>query len=344
MLDCNFKDNNARVSANNVYWRWTVEEFLNKYNQINELDYVYILNGVGTPSSTIVLNKKGVVITSQGDVTFDAKGGNFHFEVTGGNVLIEKITFRNFNFTTAGGAIQWYGNNGVLKNCNFINNTAKYGGAIQWSGPNGTVTDSTFTDNIATINGGGIDWGGINGIISGSNFINNTSYNVGGGLHWYNANGSLTGSTFTNNKSINLGGGVFWNSVNGGLSYSNFTNNKANSGGAIYWGGNSINGILITSIFKDNTANYSGGAVYYTVTTSMTNCSFINSKSTNSNGIYARSNLNINNGNGIIYVFINGTLSGISIMVLNNETYYYPPNSNINFKEKIISKKIGFIK
>ena len=97
MVNCNFTSNYAAVYGNNVYWRWTVNEFLNKYDQINDYDYVYILNGVGTPSRTIVLNKRGVTISSQGNVIFDAKGGNLHFEVTGDNVLIEKLSFRNFN-------------------------------------------------------------------------------------------------------------------------------------------------------------------------------------------------------------------------------------------------------
>ena len=41
--------------------------------------------------------------------------------------------------------------------------------------------------------------------------------------------------------------------------------------------------------------------------------------------------LNINGGTGIVDINNQGTLSGISIVVLNNETYYYPPNTNINF-------------
>ena len=77
------------------------------------------------------LNQKDITISSEGNVIFDAKGRNLHFEVTGDNILIEKITFRNFNFTADGGAILWNGNYGTLKNCKFINNTARYGaGAI----------------------------------------------------------------------------------------------------------------------------------------------------------------------------------------------------------------------
>ena len=119
MSNCNFTNNHAN-QGDNVYWRWTVNGFLNKYNQIHDYDYVLILNGVGTPTNTIVLNKKGITISSQWDATFDAKGENVHFEITGSDVTIEKLTFRNFNFTGIGGAISWTGIYGTLKNCNFI--------------------------------------------------------------------------------------------------------------------------------------------------------------------------------------------------------------------------------
>ena len=71
---------------------------------------------------------------------------------------------------------------------------------------------------------------------------------------------------------------------------------------------------------------------------SLVNCSFINSESEKLNGIYAAKNLNINCGKGIVYIFTNTTLSGISIIVLNNETYYYPPSTNINLTNKNMHK------
>jgi len=67
-------------------------------------------------------------------------------------------------------------------------------------------------------------------------------------------------------------------------------------------------------------------------------CEFSNIKwiksNSKSNGIFANKDLNINGGKGIIDISISGTLSGISIVVLNNETYYYPPDTNINLPNK----------
>ncbi|WP_368656381.1 hypothetical protein [uncultured Methanobrevibacter sp.] len=101
------------------------------------------------------------------------------------------------------------------------------------------------------------------------------------------------------------------------------------NGGGLFWGG--ANGTLTDCTFINNSASNYGGVIYWNVAGSMVNCNFVNSKSQKSNGIYANKDLNLNGGNGIVYVLINGVISGISIVVLNNETYYYPPNSNINF-------------
>lgn len=88
------------------------------------------------------------------------------------------------------------------------------------------------------------------------------------------------------------------------------------------------------STFTDNTANAGGGAIHWYTLGYMINCNFINTKWTNSNsksnGIYTIGNLNINGGKGIVDMRVGDTLSGISIVVFNNETYYYPPNTNIN--------------
>ena len=360
MSNCTFTNNHA-PKGDNVYWDWTVEDFLNKYSQINDYDYVYIRNGVGTPSKTIILNKKSITISSQGSVTFDAKGGNIHFEVTGSDVLIEKITFRNFNFTENGGAIRWHGKQGILTNCKFINNTAINGGCIRWFGANGTISSSTFTGNTAISAGGAVCWDGINGTIFSSTFNGNTAGgNGGGGVYWHNtaSNGKLTSSIFTNNKAnvgagvhwwgsangtladctfinntatINGGGGIAWSGANGIITDSTFTNNNANTdGGGILW--TVANGTLINSIFTNNTSIGRGNAIYWGLTGSMIDCTF-NNKWTKSNGIYAQQNLIISNGKGIVDIVTQGTISGISVVVLNNETYYYPPSTNINFKD-----------
>ena len=121
------------------------------------------------------------------------------------------------------------------------------------------------------------------------------------------------------------------------LSNSIFSNNAATTAGGIYWSGS--NGNISSSNFIDNTAKNDGGSIYCNIICFISNCTF-NSKLVNptskSNGIYAKNNLTINGGKGIVDIdsASDAYLSGISIVVLNNETYYYPPNTNINLPNK----------
>ena len=135
------------------------------------------------------------------------------------------------------------------------------------------------------------------------------------------------------------GGGIDWGSANGIIIDSNFNGNTAQkNGGAFHcWANNCT---LIGSTFIGNTAKGNGGAVAWDFLGSMINCNFINSKWDKSNGIYIINNLNITGGNGIVDIVTNtnSILSGTSIVVLNNETYYYPPNSNINLTNKNMHK------
>ena len=199
-------------------------------------------------------------------------------------------------------------------------------------GDHGTIIDSLFTHNtVISYNGGGIDWSGPNGKLTGCIFTNNTSIN-GGGVYWSGDNGTLTNSNFTNNSVTLNGGAVSWSGDNGIVTGSIFTGNTATGvgGGIDFWGNNCT---VTKSTFTSNTAT-KGGAIWWNVAGSMANCNFINSKSQQNNGIYANKDLKVNGGNGIVYAFINNTLSGASIVVLNNETYYYPPNSNINLTKQ----------
>ena len=175
------------------------------------------------------------------------------------------------------------------------------------------------------------------------NFINNSA-NYGGGVCWdaNGINGILIGCTFVGNFNVTSGGGVIWYGANGTIKDSTFENNYANAGGGgIRWIG--TNGTLIDSTFISNSAIYYGGAISWSRNGFIVNCSFVNSKWINSkyNGIHARENLTINGGKGIVDTYIDGTLTGISIVVLNNETYYYPPNTNINFTDKFKTREVG---
>ena len=67
---------------------------------------------------------------------------------------------------------------GIIKECEFINNTAiRIGGAISFGkgSYNGIISDSTFHDNTAYRNGGAIAWDGTNGTMNNCIFTNNAA-------------------------------------------------------------------------------------------------------------------------------------------------------------------------
>ena len=321
-LDSNLINTRDAVSpaSTTVNKNWTVDEFLNNYNAIQDNDVVLIRNGTGTLTGNVVLSQKGITIFTEGNVIFDGQGKNMHFEITGSNVLIRGITFKNFN-SNNGGAILWSGNDGTLTDCNFSNNTATekgsgngggaifwsgtngaltdcnfsknaatggYGGAVLWTGANGSLTGCSFTDNTANYSGGAIYWNGAKGTLTDSNFTDNvaTSSN-GGGIFWLGANGILSGCTFTGNTAKMYGGGIgWWNGINSILSGCTFTGNTANSqGGGIYW--NADKGTLTSSNFVGNTATSMGGGVFWHGTNgNLTSSSFINNNANRGGGVY----------------------------------------------------------
>ena len=152
-----------------------------------------------------------------------------------------------------------------------------------------------------------------NCIISGCTFKNNIA-NYGGGIGvQYGLNSIIIGCTFTDNTARAYGGGVCVNVNNIAIQSCTFTNNR--------------------NTLKEDIVWYKGCSEG-----SMINCTFNNNNKDNLVKIY-NGNLMVDGGTGIVRISKvysnegNITLSGISIVVLNNETYYYPPNSNINFFE-----------
>ena len=256
-----------------------------------------------------------------------------------GNIIDSIFIGNTANFR--GGGIYWSNSNGTISSSTFINNTVISwgGGGVCLIGPDSIITSCTFIGNAAN-HGGGVHAWGSNDILMDSTFTNNSCESNGGGASWDCLNGIVMGCTFNSNFADH-GGGVYWNQRNGIITKSTFINNTATAtGGGISFNARSINCTMADCTFDSNSANDYGGGIYWYDVGSMANCSFANGKSPNSNGIYARSNLIMNGGNGVVYISIHGTLTGTSIVVLNNETYYYPPNTNINFKDNNMQKEM----
>ena len=175
---------------------------------------------------------------------------------------------------------------------------------------------------------------GINSIIINCTLINNTAKGYGGGFCWYGSNGTIISSTFKGNTAVE-GGAIYWSGANGTIIDSTFIDNYATRyGGGVRWDGDY--GTIIGSTFNGNTAKNNGGALCCGNIRQIVDCTFENSKWVKLNGIYAVGNITITGGRGIVDIVTSNLISGITIMVLNNETYYYPPNTNINFTVKSI--------
>ena len=210
-------------------------------------------------------------------------------------------TVTNCNFTNnkvtgefgSGGAIYFYGNGTVtdcyfadnsadygggikfdygpfsitneIRNCNFINNKARYeGGAIRFK-YEGIVTNSNFTDNSA-YNGGAIEFSALyindrglsftdtcsTSVVVNCNFVNNRANGdspVGGAIN-FGAIGDMANCNFVNNSAY-YGGAISF--VSGEMTNCNFTDNSAYAGGAIF---GMKYGAVKKSNFKDNFARF----------------------------------------------------------------------------------------
>ncbi len=91
--------------------------------------------------------------------------------------------------------VTWYGDNGVISNCNFMFNTAVNGGAVSWRGNNGVISDVDFVGNRAKGIGGSLHVLGVNNTIVNSNFMDSFSDMSGEAIYLgYKSNNTSIGS------------------------------------------------------------------------------------------------------------------------------------------------------
>ena len=192
-----------------------------KVSNIDDLDK-RIQNS--TPDSIIKLEKDVYVsndtqcqgINIYNNITIDGQGhkidGNaaemdFLFKIYSDDVVLKNIVFSNWDLIYSYNTIEWTANNGQMRNCTFINNTAHYGGAVDWTGINGMLINCTFINNVAE-NGGAVYWYGIYGNIAECTFINNTA-TLGGATYISGRDTKLDNSKFIDNSASDKGGAVY---------------------------------------------------------------------------------------------------------------------------------------
>ncbi|WP_297979861.1 right-handed parallel beta-helix repeat-containing protein, partial [uncultured Methanobrevibacter sp.] len=306
--------------------------------------------------SLAIMQRGSINLDGSDSVVLDANDLSGIFVINAPNVLIENISFKNVDKTAYGGAIwadfdslnlsvincrfldnvayaagaiAWDGDDGLLKDSVFGNNTASYGsgGAITWSGKNGCILNCNFTDCYSS-NGGAISWTGANGTISDSRFAYCRAYDFdGGAVFWNGLNGRILNCDFVSNFAFFYGGAVEWESHNGIMSNCNFSDNYASNqeecgAGAVIWYGN--NGKILDSNFNNNyvISNLTSEAVFAGALAWEGPNGFLSGSSFSNNFVYADSSLEDVFGGALYWNGTNGTLSSSSFRNNSAEEFY----------------------
>ena len=247
--DTTFSDLKSTINSASTY------ELIELNYDISNTDYS---NSPISISKTLTIDGKGHSI--------DAKGLTRIFSISGTDVTLKNIKFKNAYYSSgSGGAIYWSGSNGKLINCTFENNKV----------------DSSY-------NGGAVYWSSSYANITGCKFINNTAYN-GGAVYLSSSYSNINNCDFTSNVASYQGGAVY-SSSSTTISNSNFKNNNAEYGGAIAIGtSNTVN--IIKSSFNNNVANYGSAIKWSSSLGTVTDCTFNGAKANSHKFMYISSKL-----------------------------------------------------
>ncbi|WP_407415807.1 hypothetical protein, partial [Methanobrevibacter sp.] len=142
------------------------------------------------------------------NLTFiNSKYSGFDIPIRGendNNVIAAGITRTILKVSYDESPVCWSGNNGLIDNCIFANNTALNGGAIKWSGNNGVINNSIFIDNVARGVGGAIYIAGNNNKLVNTIILNSTSQLTGESIYLDHKSKTFTFTNCTTDNSIFL--------------------------------------------------------------------------------------------------------------------------------------------
>ena len=219
----------------------------------------------------IELDIDGLVIDGNGK-TIDGKDESRIFIVTGDNITLRNITFKNgcsyhsYNnkLNNHGGVIRLnYKNKLTIENCKFINNSSEENGGAIYNRGMLTLSESEFNNNKAK--SGGAIYVEYNELtIENSLITENQVKNMGGAIY-NNALLRIKKSTISENMSKSFGGGAIHNTGVLTIDESRLNNNKTTTPYADYGGGSIENdGGELTIADSDFIRNEGsrGGAIF----------------------------------------------------------------------------------
>ena len=281
------------------------------------------------------INASDVNITTLRFVHGNASGGGaVYVDFDADNVTIHNSIFIN-NTAEAGGAICWFGDNGILNMSRFIgNNATYYGGAVYWFAKNGLITgDSTAEDirGLTVFISNNADTGG-SLFIAGDDFVMELAIVLGGNatngggayVEFVADNITIRDSVFAGSNAT-YGGAIFFMGGNATINNTLFFDNSAGVGGAVCWL-DDTNLTISDSEFSENEAIF-GGAIYAAGDVSIANSIFEDNVADVGNAIcvfegkLSLENNTINTEAADIYVSESATIvSYVNVTVLGNTT------------------------
>jgi len=271
-------------------------------------------------------------LASVGTVAFSGSDVSRVFDITSGNVVLNRVTLTNGLARDGGGAIRMAG-----------------GGTL-------TMTNSVITTSFATNvsgdgNGGGILSLGCTLSLSDTSITNNGA-EAGGGIYSRDGDVTLANVTITGNTaSTGAGGGVYF--VHGRLTATDgsvSTNSAATAGGGLYL---SVATASLTSVAIENdTAGTDGGGIYCEGST-LTSLStlFQNTATRNGGGLFMRSSsaqfglvaVSSNNATSGAGVYQDGGSLHLADTVINNNTATDGPGGGIYATNGTTTSQHGWI-
>jgi hypothetical protein len=196
----------------------------------------------------------------------DGGGANTVVNISGGVVLLSKVTIRNGHTANGGGGID--------------NNAATL-----------TISNSTLSGNSASVGGGIYNYLG-NLTINTSTFSGNSAAYYGGGIHNFGSKLTINRSTFSGNFAA-FGGGAISNYKGLTINNSTISGNSAYSGGGIYNVRKRPSAVINNSTLSGNRAGASGGGGIYGDATTLQNSIVANSHNGNCAGTYTSNGYNL---------------------------------------------------
>ncbi|MBQ9025751.1 MAG: DUF11 domain-containing protein [Methanobrevibacter sp.] len=242
-------------------------------------------------------------VTIQNVETLSGDGGAIYWSGNNGylnNVVIfNSSSNANYNTDANGGAIYLYGSNCNLNNISITTSSANAGNSLKSA--NGGAIYVLYSNNILT-----------NIIIDDSKSTSDSFNSKGGAIYWSGSVGTLYNATISNTLANGEGGAIYWSGnspkvENISVSYSQTkveNSTKDASGGAIY--STSISALtnvyIVDSLASTTNGNIYGGAIYFNGNT-MTNVTVIGSRATTDSGTSYGGAVYWKKGNGNAYIY-----------------------------------------